>query len=213
LGGVVFMDFKGDEPFIERISFDPSSYGLAVCIVHTGGSHADLTDEYSAITHEMRNVAHYLGEEVLGFCNPADFYTQIKLIREKLSDRAVLRAHHFFGETERARRQADALKKGDINGFLRFVNESGKSSMACLQNIYAAKTPEIQPISLALALADRLLDGRGACRVHGGGFAGTILAFVPKELYVQFDKTMSSVFGENTCCQIMIRDTGVVKVI
>ena len=213
LGGFVFIDFEKDEPYTESIPFDPSKHGLTVCVVHTGGSHAGLTDEYAAITREMRGVAQMLGRDVLGYCDVNEFNKNISAIRKKMGDRAVLRACHFFAETKRAAKQAEMLKAGDLEGFLRLVNESGRSSIACLQNIYSARSPESQPISLALALAERILDGKGACRVHGGGFAGTILAFVPDEIYTDFENFMDEVFGKESCHKLAIRNEGVVKVI
>ena len=210
LGGFVFIDFGHDEPLTESIKFNPSAHGLTVCVVHTGGSHADLTDEYASIPRDMRSVANILGKDVLGFCNPNDFYNKIYEIRQKVSDRAVLRAFHFFNETKRVKEQANMLKNGDLEGFLRLVNESGWSSVSCLQNIYTNKLPETQPISLALALTEQILEGRGACRVHGGGFAGTILAFVPNDLFEKFEKTLNSIFGENAVHTVEIRDAGVI---
>ncbi|MCL2703478.1 MAG: galactokinase [Defluviitaleaceae bacterium] len=212
-GGFVFIDFGHKEPVIESIPFRPDEYGLALCVVHTGGSHAGLTDEYAAITLDMRGVAAALGGEVLGFCDSAVFYGEIISLREKLGDRAVLRAHHFFNETARVEKQAGMLKNKDLEGFLQLVNESGRSSIAYLQNTHAASMPENQPISLALALAERGLSGKGAFRVHGGGFAGTILAFVPIEIYDHFEDTLNTAFGADSCHRLSVRQSGAVRVI
>ena len=209
-GGVVSIDFADKEnPEVERLNFDFAKTGYALCIIDTGADHADLTDEYAAITAEMRAVANYFGKDFLNDVPRDDFYKNLKALRASLgNDRAVIRAIHYFGETERAKQEADALKNGDFDGFLRLVNESGKSSYMYLQNIYAAKAPKNQAVSLALCLCDRLLSGKGAFRVHGGGFAGTIQAFVPADMLESFKSGIESVFGDGMCHVLSIRSIG-----
>ena len=197
-GGVVSIDFADKEnPQVERLGFDFAKTGYALCIIDTGADHADLTDEYAAITVEMREVANYFGKDFLNDVSREEFYKELKNLRQKIgNDRAIIRAIHYFGETERAKAEAEALKNGDFDGFLRLVSESGRSSYMYLQNIYAAKTPKNQAVSLALCLCDKLLSGKGAFRVHGGGFAGTVQAFVPNDMLESFKCGIESVLGE-----------------
>ncbi|MCL2407152.1 MAG: galactokinase [Defluviitaleaceae bacterium] len=211
VGGFVYIDFLPDEPVVKKINFIPEDHGLTVCVVHTGGSHADMTDDYSAIPAEMRLVANYFGKNNLAEINFNDFTANIKELREICGDRAILRSHHFFGENERVRKMAKTLlttDDTDLHEFLHIINESGNSSISYLQNISNTKTPQSQPIALALALTKQILRGEGACRVHGGGFAGTILAFVPTDIYEEYEKTMNDVFGGNACEMIKIRSLG-----
>jgi len=213
-GGIVAMDFADNEnPVVEKLDFDFAKTGYSLCIIDTGADHANLTDEYASITLEMKMVAEYFGKSFLNEVSEEDFYSEIKNIRSKINnDRAVLRAIHFFNETKRAKTEAEMLKNGDFNGFLRLVNECGRSSYMYLQNIYATKEPKNQAVSLALALCDELLKGKGAFRVHGGGFAGTIQAFVPSDMLNGFKDGIEAVFGEGMCHILSIRSVGGVEI-
>ena len=213
-GGIVSIDFADKEnPLIERLNFDFSKTGYALCIIDTGADHANLTDEYAAITVEMRAVADYFGEKFLNDVPEEKFYAELKNVRAAVgNDRAIIRAMHYFDETKRAKNEAAAIKKGDFDEFLRLVNESGRSSYMYLQNVYAAKEPKNQAVSLALALCDKLLSGKGAFRVHGGGFAGTIQAFVPQDMLDSFKSGIESVFGDGMCHLLSIRSDGGIEI-
>jgi galactokinase len=209
VGGFITIDFaETNTPIIERVDFDFAKTGYNLCIVDTAGDHADLSDDYASIRYEMADVAKFLGFEYLRQCDEADFYFQIPKIREKLGDRAVLRALHFFGDNARVLDEVAALKSEDFVAFLQFINASGRSSYMYLQNIYSLKNPNSQGLGLALALAEKLLSGGGAWRVHGGGFAGTIQAFVPQNRFEVFSDTMNRAFGENACHKLSVRSVG-----
>lgn len=209
VGGFVYVDFKKTQyPIIMPIELNINSYGYTLCIVDTKGSHADLTPEYSAIPTEMKAVAKALGKTVLRETDEEEFFSNIAKIRERCGDRAVLRAAHFFDENKRVETAADALKNSDINSFLTVIKASGNSSYKYLQNVYANKNPEEQGVALGLYIAERVLGEKGASRVHGGGFAGTIQAFVPNELLDEFVKAENSVFGEGSCHKLFIRPVG-----
>lgn len=210
VGGAVFIDFNDPaNPIVERVDYDFSRSGHALCIVDTRSSHGDLTDDYAAITREMGAVAGYFGKKVLRDVSEADFRTAIPALREACGDRAVLRAMHFYGDDRRAAQEAQALRQGDFNGrFLSLVNASGRSSALYLQNNWSTSAPSQQAIPLALAEAERLLDGTGAVRVHGGGFAGTIQAFVPEERLTLFKTGMEQLLGEGSCYVLHIRPQG-----
>jgi len=209
VGGLVFIDFADPQtPLVERVEFDFAHCGYTPCILDSGADHADLTDEYAAIPQEMRSVARCFGKEVLREVNEAEFYAQLKQVREQTGDRAVLRAMHFFDENRRVLEQVQALKNGDFEGFLAGVRASGRSSWMLLQNIIPLGSTAHQQMALAQALCEKLLDGRGACRVHGGGFAGTILAFVPDEMLGQFRSGAEAVLGAGSCHVLSIRQTG-----
>lgn len=196
-GGLNIIDFKNPStPTLSPVNADFPGY--SICITNTGGSHADLIEDYASCTNEMKSVAAHFGKDVLRDVSADEFFDSIKDIRY-LGDRAVLRAMHFFKENERVVKQAAALNNGDMCAFLNLVIESGRSSLALLQNIYSPTNPSSQGISLALALSEMILADRGAWRVHGGGFAGTILAFVPDDLKEVYQARMQSVFGENCC--------------
>lgn len=208
-GGIVAIDFEDtDSPIVERIGFDFVKTGYWLCIVDTAGSHADLTEDYAAIQSEMRAVAQKLGHSVLRECDEQEFWAALPALREELGDRAVLRAIHFFSDNDRVARQVDALRKNDFSTFLSLVVESGRSSALQLQNSYSIKNPRQQGVPLALCLAQRLLSGSGAWRVHGGGFGGTIQAFVPERLLVPFAREMNRVFGPNATYQLSVRSIG-----
>lgn len=214
VGGFVYIDFKKPQyPIIVPIEFNISKYGYTLCIVDTKGSHADLTPEYAAIPSEMKSVAGALGKTVLREVDEEEFFTNIADLRRKCGDRAVLRAAHFFDENKRVDKAADALRNGDIDSFLAVINASGNSSYKFLQNVYANKNPEEQGVALGLYTAERVLGGKGASRVHGGGFAGTIQAFVPNELLDEFIKAENAVFGEGSCHKLFIRPVGGTEIV
>lgn len=213
VGDFCLIDFADPgTPVVESIPCWPADYGYALCLIDAGGSHADLTDEYAAIPQEMCAVAKCLGQDVLGRTSEAEFYTRLGELRGKVSDRALLRAMHFYGDNQRVLRQAAALKEGDFQCFLALVRESGRSSMDLLQNIYPAHKAEERSVSLALALCARLLERDGAWRVHGGGFAGTVQAFVPVAGLERFRKEIEKVFGAGACHVLAVRPAGGVPV-
>lgn len=213
VGGFASMDFKNPEaPVIRKIDFDFADSGYALCIVDTKGSHADLTPDYVAVPTEMKSVAAYLGKDVLREVDPADFYKHISEIREKTGDRAVLRAMHFFNDNQTALDEAAALEAGDFETFKTLIQSSGNSSFKYLQNVYSPTHAQQQGVSIGLALSESVLHGRGVCRVHGGGFAGTIQAFVPMDLVAGYRDTLEGVFGKGSCYVLNIRPLGGVKV-
>jgi galactokinase len=209
VGSFITIDFKDpSEPVIEKVDFDFASCGHSLCIVDTKGSHSNLTDEYAAIRLEMESVAAQFSKKVLREVDEKDFLAEIPELRKAVGDRAVLRAIHFYKDNERVLREVDALKKNDFEQFKKLVIESGDSSYMYNQNVFAVKQPEVQPVSIALALSEQVLDGKGAWRVHGGGFAGTIQAFVPNELLEEYKTTLEAVFGEGSCYVLAIRPVG-----
>ena len=213
-GGLVAVDFGNeDNPEIEYIIFDFQKAGYTLCIVDTNSSHENLTDDYVDIRKDMKEVADYFDCKVLSEVEEKEFYSCFKNMRDFCSDRAVLRAMHFFDETKRAKQEAHALKNNDIDSFLRLVNMSGESSANLLQNLYSVKTPTSQAVPLALALSKHILNGTGAVRVHGGGFGGTIQAFVPNETVKEYKEEMERVFGNGTCHQMRIRPVGGIKIL
>lgn len=209
VGSFITIDFKDpSEPIIEKVDFDFASCGHSLCIVDTKGSHSNLTDEYAAIRLEMESVAAQFSKKVLREVDEKDFLAKIPELRKAVGDRAVLRAMHFYKDNERVLREVDALKNNDFEQFKKLVIESGDSSYMYNQNVFAVKQPEVQPVSIALALSEQVLDGKGAWRVHGGGFAGTIQAFVPNELLEEYKTTLEAVFGEGSCYVLAIRPVG-----
>ncbi len=213
-GGAVFMDFRHPEdPQIVPLTLDLEKEGYALCITHTGGTHANLTGAYASIPQEMKAVAAALGKEHLGEVDPAAFEEALPLLYGKLSHRAILRAFHFFSENERVLRQKDALLRGDFKSFLKDVCLSGESSFCYLQNVYNVSDPSEQPLSVGLALSRHLLEKAGepaAWRVHGGGFAGTIQAFVPLSYLDEYRFGMERVFGQGSCKKLTIRPFGAI---
>ena len=208
-GGCVALDFENpDEPLVRRLPADCEGWGLRLCIVDTGGSHSDLTQDYAACRLEMEEIARLLGGEVLRDIPRERFETALPALRRRAGDRAVLRAMHFYEENERVRRQCAALEAGDAAAFLRLVAASGRSSQALLQNVSSPQSPREQGIALALALTGELLGEDGAWRVHGGGFAGTIQAYVPEERLPFYRRRMERVFGEGCCHVLAMRETG-----
>lgn len=209
VGGFVYIDFKEPaEPEIRSVEFDFSAAGYSLCITDTKGSHADLTPDYSAVSAEMMSVAKALGSEVLRNADEEEFYAKLPELRKVCTDRALLRAAHFFDENRRAGDEAAALESGNTAEFFRLVEESGDSSYKLLQNLYSCRKPQAQEIPLAIMLSKRFLSGSGAVRVHGGGFAGTIQAFVPNYLAADYADEMNRVFGENSCYVLMVRPVG-----
>ena len=208
VGGFVSINFGGEQPGIRQIPFDFSRVHHHLCVTEVGSSHENLSEEYSAIPAEMKAVAACFGQDALSRVLEEDFYLALPQLHGRVSDRAILRAAHFFGETRRAKQQAQALEQGDFPGFLALVRQSGLSSFRWLQNIFAPEDPTHQPVALALLASERILGEKGACRVHGGGFAGTIQAFVPDELLCAYVKAMEALFGEGSCHQLAIRPWG-----
>lgn len=213
VGSFVAIDFNDPKnPIINKVAFDFASSNHALCIVDTGGNHADLTDEYGSVPVDMKGVAKLLGKEVLRDVPECEIFKNLSLIREKLGDRAALRALHFKAENERAQKEAVALNNGDFEAFKQIVIESGYSSFMYNQNVYTCKNPTEQGLSLALAVSEKLLKGKGAWRVHGGGFAGTIQAFVPNELLDTYKAEMENIFGAGSCYVLNVRPVGGIKV-
>lgn len=209
VGSFVTIDFEDPKvPIIEEVKFDFASCGHALCIVDTKGNHSDLTDEYGFIRSEMESVAQYFGKSVLREVPEAEFYGEIAEVRKKVGDRAVLRAMHFYADNARVEKEVAALRAGDFEAFKQYILESGSSSYMYNQNVFSVKKPTDQPVSLALAVSERVLRGKGAWRVHGGGFAGTIQAFVPLELLDAYKSEMERIFGEGACYVLSIRPVG-----
>ena len=207
LGGVQELDFAAGCA-ATRVDFDFGRCGHRMCVVDTRSAHADLTADYAAIADECRAVAARFGAETLREVDEGAFYGAIPELRRSLGDRAVLRAMHVFAENARAGRAAGALRRGDFAAFLREVDASGRSSAELLQNLWPGRDAREQPLALALALARGVLGGAGACRVHGGGFGGTMLAFVPEGLYGEFSRRMEAVFGPGSCLALSVRSAG-----
>ena len=214
VGGIVAIDFKDPKaPIINKVDFDISAAGYNLCIVNTGGNHADLTDDYASVPAEMKSVAAFFGKSVLREVDEDEFFASIAALRESVGDRAVLRALHFFGENKRVAAQREALNASDLDAYFVEVLASGKSSFCYLQNVYTTKNLKEQGLSLALCLADGYLAGKKAAyRVHGGGFAGTIQAYVPMEDVDGFRALMDGVFGEGKCIVLRIRPEGAVRI-
>lgn len=209
VGGFIEIDFADPaNPVINSIDYDFAKSGHNLCIVDTKGSHADLTPEYAAIPAEMKSVAEFFGKSELRDITREQLLNSIAEVRKVCGDRAVSRAFHFFDENERVDKAAAALGKGDFEAFLREISASGNSSFKYLQNIFAVTNTREQGMVLGLYTAERVLNGRGACRVHGGGFAGTIQAFVPDDLLDKFTSDMEQLFGEGSCYHLYIRPLG-----
>ena len=214
-GGIVSIDFEDPKsPIIEKLDFDITAAGYNLCIVNTGGNHADLTGDYAAVPAEMKAVAAHFGKKVLRELSEADVIAAIPALREKVGDRGILRALHFFNENKRVASQVAALKSNDIDAFFGGVISSGRSSFCYLQNVYTTKNVEEQGLSLALCLCENYLsDKKAAFRVHGGGFAGTIQAFVPADAVDGFKDLMDSAFGEGACLVLRVRRDGALRVL
>ncbi len=214
VGGIVAIDFADTKnPIITPIEFDMTAAGYNLCIVNTGGNHADLTDDYASVPAEMKAIAAYFGKEVLRETDEETVIAAIPTLREKFGDRAIMRALHFFAENKRVAKQKAALESGDLDAFFENVKASGRSSFCYLQNVYTTKNLTEQGLSLALCLAERILgDKKAAWRVHGGGFAGTIQAFVPTETVPEYKAAMDACFGEGACIVLGIRPVGATKI-
>ncbi len=212
VGNLVNIDFFDKEhPVIKSVNFDFSSCGHALCIIDTRASHADLTDEYAAVPGEIKAVAAHFGKEVLTQIDEADFYAAIPELRKACGDRAVMRCIHFYQENQRVPKQVAALEQGDFNTFLQLIKESGHSSWMYLQNVIPAGYKAHQDVAVSLALCEHYLQGKGAYRVHGGGFAGTVQAFVPFEILENFRAGIDAVLGEGACHVLSIRPQGGVE--
>lgn len=209
LGGFTYADFFDPaNPITESIELDINSFGYTLCVVDTGGNHANLTQDYADITIECKQISNALGVDFLRDGDTEKFYASIADLRTEFGDRAVLRAFHFFNEHKRVLSQREALKAGDFEGFLKLVNESGESSYDYLQNLYSTSNVSEQGLSLAIALTKSFLNGKGACRVHGGGFAGTIQCYIPSDLYSDYKNMIEKVFGANSCVKLFVRPVG-----
>ena len=215
VGGFVAVDFKDpSEPVIDSYDFDFADYGYKLLLINTKGDHADLTGEYAAITSEIKEVANDMGVEYLRDKSPDYFITHVRELREQVkNDRAVLRSFHYYNEDKRACRLREAIAKKDIDAVIDLINKSGRSSYMYLQNVYPSSLPKIQPCAIGLAMSDYILNGQGACRIHGGGFAGTIQAIVPDELMDSYRLVLSSVFGEDAIMEVKVRPFGTKTVI
>ena len=212
VGNLVTIDFFHKEaPQIRPVAFDFSACGHALCIIDSGADHADLTDEYAAVPGEIKAVAAWFGKEVLTQIPEADFYAAIPQLRESCGDRAVMRCIHFYRENARVPQQVAALERGDFDAFLALVKQSGYSSYMYLQNVIPAGYRQHQDVAVALALCEHYLEGRGAYRVHGGGFAGTVQAFVPFDMLAQFVAGVDGALGQGACHVLSIRPQGGVE--
>lgn len=209
VGGVVSIDFQNPaQPVVKRIDYDLAQSGYELCIIDSGADHADLTDEYAAIPQEMRAVARCFDKEYLRDVDPREVWNDLAQVREQTGDRAVLRAIHFFADNTYAYREAQMLEENDFQGFLEYINRSGSSSAELLQNLYCIAKPQQQAVGIAIAVARRLLGGDGAVRVHGGGFAGTVQAFVPTANMERFRAGMEAMLGKGCCHFLKIRPMG-----
>lgn len=212
VGGVVAIDFADTaHPAVERLDVDLHAYGYALCILDSGAGHEDLTDEYSAITDELRAVCRVFGKEVLREVPEEDFLAELPKVRAAAGDRAVNRAFHVYAENRRALAEKEALRQGDFDKFLALVRESGRSSAMYLQNIIPTGSVTAQELMVTIALCERILEGRGAVRVHGGGFGGTAQAFVPLDMLEKFKAATEAALGPGCCHVVMIRPAGGIK--
>ena len=213
VGGVITIDFKDPaHPIVGQTSIDLAKHKLAMCITDTKGSHADLTDDYAAIRREMESVAGQMGKKVLREVDEDAFYAAIPQLRKAVGDRAVVRAIHFYNDCRRAAALCDAVRADDMDTFLKLIVEGGHSSFEFNQNAYSIKNYKEQGVPIALALSQKVLNGRGAWRLQGGGFAGTIQAFVPYDLLDTYKATIDACFGEGSCHVLNIRNYGAVPV-
>ncbi len=214
VGNMVHVDFADiNNPKVEKVTFDLNKYGYSLCITDTKGYHADLTADYAAVPEEMKKVAAFFGKEVLLGLTVDDIFENIVKVREQVGDRGVLRALHFIRENERVQKEVSYLSDEDIEGFLKTVAASGNSSYKYLQNVYSNADVQHQNVSLALAISEDFLGDNGVSRVHGGGFAGTIQAFVKNDIVIEYQKIMDKVFGQGACSVLKIRKYGGMKVL
>lgn len=214
VGTFVTIDFEStEEPVIKKVDFDFSKSGHSLCIIDTGGSHSDLTDDYAAVREEMESVAKAMGKRVLREIPFEDFKAAVPSLMGKVNDRAILRAFHFYNENLRVDNAVTALESGDFEAFKKVICSSGLSSYMYNQNVFSPSNPTEQKLSVALCISQEMLEGKGAYRVHGGGFAGTIQAFVPNEILAEYKAAMEAVFGEGKCYVLIIRPVGGTRVI
>ena len=214
VGTFVTIDFESTEnPKIKKVDFDFSKSGHSLCILDTGGNHSDLTDDYAAVRAEMESVAKAMGKNVLREIEFDDFKKAIPQLVGKVNDRALLRAFHFYKDNKRVETAVSALESGDFEAFKTAITESGRSSFMYNQNVYTPKNPTEQKLSLALCVTEDILAGKGAFRVHGGGFAGTIQAFVPNEMLAEYKEKTEAIFGKGSCHVLIIRPVGGTRVI
>ena len=214
VGSLIHIDFKDNsKPVVEKVDVEFSSFKHSLCIVDVHASHADLTDDYAAVPYEMKKVAQFFGKEVLREVDEKDFYNQLVEVRKEVGDRAILRAIHLFNENKRVEKAVSSLKNDDFDTFKQVIKDSGDSSYKYLQNVYSNKYPDNQAVSLALALSEGILENHGVCRVHGGGFAGTIQAFVEDEYVDHYKEEIEKYFGEGSCHVLKVRKFGGMKVL
>ncbi len=213
VGGMVYIDFENPEnPKVQKIDVDLTTFGYGICIIDTGADHADLTDEYAAIPGELAKLCSHFGKRYLRDIPKANFVNEIAELRGKVTDRAILRAIHIYQENDRVSQLVNALRWNDIDAFLELIKESGRSSWMYLQNITPVGAVQHQEVAVALALCETYLKGQGAFRVHGGGFAGTVQAFVPLDMLDSFKASIEAVLGENSCHVLNIRQQGGIRV-
>lgn len=213
VGGLIYIDFENTEsPVVKPVNIDFEEFGHSLCIVDTKGSHADLTEEYAAIPAEMKLIAEHYGAEVLRQIESKRFYADLPVLRSECGDRAVLRAMHYFSENERVEEMRTELEAHDFEGFRDLIRRSGNSSFKYLQNVFAAHQVREQGLSIGLAVSEKVLRGKGAVRVHGGGFAGTIQAFVPDDMVEEYRESIDAVFGKGSCLVLKVRKYGGVRV-
>lgn len=209
VGGCVFVDFENpNEPKLESFAPDFDSAGIVPCIIKTHAGHGDLTDEYAAITEELCEISAHFSSDRLRGVSKEDFYKSISVLRKNFGDRAVLRAMHIFDENKRVKEEFAAIKRKDFESFLSLANSSGLSSQTLLQNVHSEKNPKNQVATFTIALCKRLLGQSGAVRIHGGGFGGTVQAFVPHSDFDLFRSEIDRVLGENSCRKISVRSVG-----
>ena len=214
VGGLIHIDFKDPKaPVVEKVDVDFENHACSLCIIDTKGSHQDLTPDYAQIPADMKAIATYFGKEVLRDVDEKEFFAAIPALREKLGDRPVLRAMHFFGDNARVAAQVASLREGRFEDFLNMIKASGDSSFKYLQNVYTNRDVQNQAVSIALAVSENVLGNHGVCRVHGGGFAGTIQAFVKNDFVEEYRKALDAVFGEGSCHVLKVRKYGGMKVI
>lgn len=214
VGGMIFIDFKEKEhPEVRQVHTDFEKAGLSLCIVDTKGSHADLTPDYAAVPAEMNQVAQALGREHLREVPRETFFKELPKLWKETSGRAVLRAIHFYEEEERVLRGVKSLEESDYPGFLSVIKASGDSSAKYLQNIYSPKDVDSQNVTVALAVSESILGENGVCRVHGGGFAGTIQAFVKNEAVAAYKEQLEAIYGDDSCHVLKVRLQGGIRVL
>ncbi len=215
VGSLMTIDFKDNQnPIVSKVEFDLNKYNLALCVINSGGSHADLTPDYAAIKNEMCEVAEFFDKKALREVNKEEFLNNIPSVRLKVGDRAVLRAIHYFMECDRAIELRRFIENNDVDAFLNKIIEGGHSSFEYNQNAYTTTDTKYQPVSLALCIAQEFLQNKkGAWRLQGGGFAGTIQCFVDKNILDEFKKNIENVFGKGSCYILSIRNYGSIKVL